>query len=741
MGVKLFRYVKDSFSKAKRERERQSVLSSSSRNRSYGDISGEPTSAQSARSQHEQLYREEIHNEPKEKRVPETPGHFTTLEELSQRQSLPASSVKAREALYESQKREAAAKEFDQWLEGDPTQLGKGKPRRTKDIRSYTIAGSQFNLPARYRVMEDADSAYMTGRNCTAYDDITGERVFVKKTSWKPSNARDFEMLQSMQHDNLAEIKDVRKDEHGGGDDFYLIMAHMNCSLKEAIDAQILQPEHTKFIMYQIFQGLAYLHDRSVAHTDLTLNNILLDEDCNVKLTDFYHGLAADVLDNRPMQDTPESILIGRHHMARGPPADIFALGKIFSVLLTGQEMFRNRHAMRYITTLIETFGPPPKDGPLYTVCTDETKEFLDNASTNAPIFGRLDSLFQDVDPAAVELLSHMMAIDPSQRITAGEALLHEYFQDLFEADPQTDVQLFDSEGHVHDMKGGDWQLTLEEQQAINESEATAAAEAAAAAAAAVAAAQYHHHASHAMLVPSMEEHHGIVQGMAPPRSPHEHLYHHHDHDNEDSGVVASSLENSDQDMTTNHSSAMSQSTSRGSSRRKKSGVAFSANDSLISDVEILEHHTRTSTESGYHSQHSSLRSADEAPTVPDLQPPGHMHQRTVTLPAPDLPPMYTSLVSPRLKRDQTRFQSAKKMGHRRTRSNPITSSPTKLVFPPELKAQKQLEQHSMEKMHQKALEAAVGGVHPPSTVSTPLPMQQDLRRSTGLVVSIRQKT
>ena len=42
-----------------------------------------------------------------------------------------------------------------------------------------------------------------------------------------------------------------------------------------------------------------------------------------------------------------------------------------------------------------------------------------------------LAEYFTDVDPIAIDLLTRMLSMDPKTRITAKDAELHEYFQEL----------------------------------------------------------------------------------------------------------------------------------------------------------------------------------------------------------------------------------------------------------------------------------------------------------------------
>jgi len=55
-----------------------------------------------------------------------------------------------------------------------------------------------------------------------------------------------------------------------------------------------LTDHHIKYILFQIFDGIRYLHASKIVHRDLKPSNILINEDCEVKICDF--GLSRSLL-------------------------------------------------------------------------------------------------------------------------------------------------------------------------------------------------------------------------------------------------------------------------------------------------------------------------------------------------------------------------------------------------------------------------------------------------------------
>lgn len=108
-----------------------------------------------------------------------------------------------------------------------------------------------------------------------------------------------------------------------------------------------LDEDHCKFYFRQMLSALEHLHSRNVCHLDFSMENLLLDEDMNIKLTDF--GVAREVSgDGRfapIMTEKPGKLRYMAPEILHslefdGRSADVFALGVTLFCMLTGNAPF-----------------------------------------------------------------------------------------------------------------------------------------------------------------------------------------------------------------------------------------------------------------------------------------------------------------------------------------------------------------------------------------------------------------
>ena len=123
-------------------------------------------------------------------------------------------------------------------------------------------------------------------------------------------------------------------------------------------------------IFTQILSALEYLHNNNISHRDIKLENMLLDEYGDAKLTDFglSKSFKGDIDFNEsagsPMYAAPE-VLLGQPH--KGYISDIWSLGICLYVMVCGDFPFISENMRDYIQSVaINKFELPEYVSPLF---------------------------------------------------------------------------------------------------------------------------------------------------------------------------------------------------------------------------------------------------------------------------------------------------------------------------------------------------------------------------------------
>ncbi|WRT67105.1 uncharacterized protein IL334_004071 [Kwoniella shivajii] len=118
--------------------------------------------------------------------------------------------------------------------------------------------------------------------------------------------------------------------------------------LFECVEHQRFSEDQARMIFRQIVDAVGYLHRRGIYHRDLKDENIVIDRNLCVKIIDFGSAVIEDptlppVLYDHfrgTMSYASAEVLNGRHYLAG--PADIWSLGIILGIILTGESPFPN---------------------------------------------------------------------------------------------------------------------------------------------------------------------------------------------------------------------------------------------------------------------------------------------------------------------------------------------------------------------------------------------------------------
>eukprot|EP00054_Salpingoeca_dolichothecata_P022052 m.143108 g.143108 ORF g.143108 m.143108 type:complete len:780 (+) comp24205_c0_seq1:130-2469(+) len=176
------------------------------------------------------------------------------------------------------------------------------------------------------------------------------------RTGWSEITA-----LKKLNHPNVVRILDVLKTSNNtcivleclqGGELFDYLVSRTCLKEREAL-----------IFVKQLMSALEHCHSRGVIHRDLKLENLLLDKDHNVKITDFgfsnafNDGGLLSTFVGSPSYAAPEIIANEKYC---GPAADIWSLGVIVYAILTGGLPFNDDNAATNLQRITAAEYDPP---------------------------------------------------------------------------------------------------------------------------------------------------------------------------------------------------------------------------------------------------------------------------------------------------------------------------------------------------------------------------------------------
>ncbi|KAL8182518.1 UNVERIFIED_CONTAM: hypothetical protein K2H54_057655 [Gekko kuhli] len=283
----------------------------------------------------------------------------------------------------------------------------------------------------RYTTMKQlGDGTY--GSVLMGKSNETGELVAIKRMkrkfySWDECmNLREVKSLKKLNHANVIKLKEVIRE----NDHLYFVFEYMKENLYQLMkDRSKLFPESViRNIMYQILQGLAFIHKHGFFHRDMKPENLLCMGPELVKIADF--GLARELRSQPPYTDyvstrwyrAPEVLLRSSVYSS---PIDIWAVGSIMAELYTLRPLFPGTSEVDEIFKICQVLGTPKKsDWPEgYQLAAAMNFRFPQCVSIN------LKTLIPNASNEAIQLMNEMLNWDPKRRPTASRALKLPYFQ------------------------------------------------------------------------------------------------------------------------------------------------------------------------------------------------------------------------------------------------------------------------------------------------------------------------
>jgi MAP/microtubule affinity-regulating kinase len=210
------------------------------------------------------------------------------------------------------------------------------KKEASNKIENYTIGIKLGDGP--YSVVHLATEKATKNRVAIKFY----EKAKLSDVRKKSGVKREIEILQKLSHPHIVTLYDVIDNSKN----VCLVMEYASGSLRQHLRSRAtrrLDEPESKRIFRQLLSALDYCHMQNITHRDIKLENILLDDNNNVKLIDF--GFATCM----PKYKKTKLFCGTPHYMAPeiiqdldyfGPPVDMWAMGILLYTMLSGTHPF-----------------------------------------------------------------------------------------------------------------------------------------------------------------------------------------------------------------------------------------------------------------------------------------------------------------------------------------------------------------------------------------------------------------
>eukprot|EP01129_Flabellula_baltica_P006713 TRINITY_DN2545_c1_g2_i1.p1 TRINITY_DN2545_c1_g2~~TRINITY_DN2545_c1_g2_i1.p1 ORF type:complete len:320 (+),score=77.62 TRINITY_DN2545_c1_g2_i1:140-1099(+) len=240
----------------------------------------------------------------------------------------------------------------------------------------------------------------------------TGQDVAIKIVSKDETD--DDEMFSEIYFMSLMDHEHIVKyyEMFEGGDEYFIVLERVSGGelFDRIVEMSVYDEASAARAMNEALSAIAYMHEKDIIHRDLKPENLLLSSDAKdafIKLADFgFTTSCEEPLDEylgTPPYMAPELIVLEDESVegTYGKPVDMWALGCILYILLSGMHPFQMDDDEKMIELIV----------------TGELEWIGDS--------------WDDVSPSAKELIERMLDPNPDTRITAEEALAHPWITQL----------------------------------------------------------------------------------------------------------------------------------------------------------------------------------------------------------------------------------------------------------------------------------------------------------------------
>uniref|UniRef100_A0A8C7NPM0 Striated muscle enriched protein kinase a n=1 Tax=Oncorhynchus mykiss TaxID=8022 RepID=A0A8C7NPM0_ONCMY len=240
----------------------------------------------------------------------------------------------------------------------------RGTPRDRTTLKPGETALRQGVPQKPYTFLDEkARGRFGVVRECR--ENATGHVFMAKIVPYdqetKKSILQEYEILKSLHNDKIMTLHEAYVTPR------YLVLVAEYCTGKELLHSLIDRFRYSEddvvCYLVQLLQGLEYLHNRRVLHLDIKPDNVMVTNLNVIKIVDFGSAQNFNPLSLKQYNSGLGTLEYMSPEMVKGdvvgPPADIWSLGVLTYVMLSGRLPFQDKDPQQTETKIqIAKFDP-----------------------------------------------------------------------------------------------------------------------------------------------------------------------------------------------------------------------------------------------------------------------------------------------------------------------------------------------------------------------------------------------
>lgn len=251
-----------------------------------------------------------------------------------------------------------------------------------------------------------------------------------------PSTAiREIALLKELNQKNIVNLLDVIHTSKK----LTLVFEYCDSDLKKIMDnlkGEKLPKETVKLYLYEMLQGIGYIHKHKILHRDLKPQNLLINSNGVLKICDFGlargYGIPIRIYTNEVVTlwyRAPDILLGSKMY---DTSVDIWSIGCIFAEMIMGTPMFIGKNENEQLDKIFTLLGTPDENEYQWLKESPEWGGYINNENFKKFEKQDMKKLYPTIeDEEAYDLLKKMIVFEPDNRISAADALKHPYFNSI----------------------------------------------------------------------------------------------------------------------------------------------------------------------------------------------------------------------------------------------------------------------------------------------------------------------